>query len=325
MKITMNKLFLMIVIVTIASIGIFLRLNFKKDLPAIAIANLGPLKDLEISIHGIRDELTDSGFVDGKTIKIEYADVAFDQSLISQMIENFKNHKPKVVVAVTTPAAQFAKKKIRTIPLFFHSITDPVAAGLLRNRNQPDGNTTGTSDLQNVDGLLKFIKSVLPKAKTIGMLYLTSNSNDTIMIEIVKAAAPSFGLTIFAIPLEQPRDIPMRMQEFRGKVDMVYVGLSNAVLAALPAISSEAKEIGIPVFAAEDSVVREDLALASFGVKSESVGRNAGKLVAKLLNGSAVKDLTPIFPTIDNHECFINRKLAQRFSIEIPENATVVE
>ncbi|MDR3151327.1 MAG: ABC transporter substrate-binding protein [Holosporaceae bacterium] len=295
-----------------------------KDLPTVAIANLGPLKDLEISIQGIKDELADNGFIDGKTVKIRYVDVAFDQSLIPQAIESLRNHNPKVMVAVTTPVAQFAKKKIRDIPLVFHSITDPRAAGLLKNNDQPDGNVTGASDAQNVNGLLEFIKSVLPEAKTVGMLYLTSDSNDVTMMEMVSAAAPSFGLTVFAIPVEQPRDISMRMQKFSGKVDLIYVGLSNAILAALPTISSEAKKMYIPVFAAEDTAVRDSLAVVSFGVNSESIGRNAGKLVVKLLKGKQVKDLAPIFPKIENHECFINKKLAEKFGLKIPKNAIVV-
>jgi putative ABC transport system substrate-binding protein len=98
----------------------------------------------------------------------------------------------------------------------------------------------------------------------------------------------------------------MRMQEFRGKVDFVYVGTSGPIQPALPIIASEAQKMGIPVFNAEDQAVRDGLALASFGVNYESVGKNAGKLVAKLLKGASVKDLVPIFPKTEDHRCFVN-------------------
>ncbi|MDR2681824.1 MAG: ABC transporter substrate-binding protein [Holosporaceae bacterium] len=321
----MNKFFLAAAaaIAAIALAAVCFNGKKKEDLPVVAIANLGPLKDLEISIQGIKDELADNGFIDGKTIRIEYVDVAFDQSLIPQAIESLRNYSPKIMVAVTTPVAQFAKKKILDIPLVFHSITDPVAAGLLKSADRPDGNVTGASDAQNVEGLLEFIKSVLPEAKTVGMLCLTSDSNDTTMMEMVNAAAPSFGLTVLAVPVEQPRDIPMRMQEFKGKVDLIYVGLSNAILAALPTISSEAKKMDIPVFAAEDTTVRDGLAVASFGVNSESIGRNAGKLVTKLLKGADVKTLAPVYPQASDHMCVVSKKLAKKYGIRIPENATV--
>jgi putative ABC transport system substrate-binding protein len=115
------------------------------------------------------------------------------------------------------------------------------------------------------------------------------------------------------------------MQEFRGKVDFIYVGTSGPIQPALPTVAAEAQKMGIPVFNVEDQAVKDGLALASFGVNYESVGRNAGKFVAKLLRGASVRDLPPIFPKTENHRCFVNKKSAKKFGIRIPENAIVVE
>jgi putative ABC transport system substrate-binding protein len=120
----MKKIFLAVTTVAIASTVAFLNINVKKEgLPIVAIANYGPLKDLEISIQGIKDELADSGFIDNATVKIEIADIAFDHSLIPQTIANLKNHNPRVMVAISTPIAQFAKGKIRDIPLIFREFS----------------------------------------------------------------------------------------------------------------------------------------------------------------------------------------------------------
>jgi putative ABC transport system substrate-binding protein len=267
--------------------------------------------------------LADNGFIQDKNIKIEIADIAFDHSLIPQTVTSLKNHNPKVVVAVSTPIAQFAKGKIRDIPVVFHAITDPVAVGLLEDKDHADGNVTGSSDMQNLDVLLDFVRSILPKAKTVGILSLTSDSNDAALLNMLQEAAGRFGLSVMAIPVDQVRDITVRMQEFKGKVDFIYVGASG-LHAAMPNIAQEAQKMNIPVFDAEDQSVRDGLALASFGVNYESVGRNAGKLVAKLLKGADIKDLAPIFPKIQDHKCHVNRKLAKKLGIWIQESATVV-
>ncbi|MDR3151326.1 MAG: ABC transporter substrate-binding protein [Holosporaceae bacterium] len=311
--------------VALASAAVFFGPNREKEtLPTVAIANYGPLKDLEISIQGLKDELADSGFIENKSVKIEVADIAFDHSLIPQTVTNLKSHNPKVMVLISTPIAQFAHGKIRDIPLIFHAITDPVAAGLLKNKDRANANITGSSDMQNLDVLLEFVKSILPRAKTVGILCLTSDSNDATLLDMMKKAAHKFALSVLAIPVDQVRDIPIRMQELKGKVDFIYVGASG-LHAAMPSIASEAFKMNIPVFDSEDQSVRDGLALASFGVNYESVGRNAGKLVAKLLSGVSVKDLPPIFPKTEDHRCFVNRKLAGKFGIKIPENVTVVE
>jgi putative ABC transport system substrate-binding protein len=105
----------------------------------------------------------------------------------------------------------------------------------------------------------------------------------------------------------------------------VYIGLSNVILSALPTISSEAKKMDLPIIVADDNAVREGLALASYGVNSESIGRNAGKLVVKLLQGADVKTLSPIYPSAADHVCVVNKKLAQKFKINIPKDAIIVE
>ncbi|MDR1334146.1 MAG: ABC transporter substrate-binding protein [Holosporaceae bacterium] len=319
----MNKIF-MRSIMLVTSVILFSGCKKKEDLPVVAIANYGPLKDLEISIQGIKDELAERGFIENKTVKIEVADIAFDHSLIPQTVAKLKNLEPKVMVVISTPIAQFARGRIHDIPLVFHAITDPVAAGLLKDKEQANDNITGSSDMQNLEVLLKFVKTILPKAKAVGLLCLTSDSNDAALLEMMKKSANSFGLAVVAIPVDQVRDIPMRMQELKGKVDFIYVGASG-LHAAMPSITSEASKMNIPVFDSEDQSVRDGLALASFGVSYESVGRNAGKLVARLLKGDSVKDLPPIFPKTEDHRCFVNKRLAEKFGIQIPEDATVVE
>ncbi|MDR3155550.1 MAG: ABC transporter substrate-binding protein [Holosporaceae bacterium] len=321
----MKKFWWLVTTAVIASAFTFVFFNEKKkeSLPIVAIANYGPLKDLELSIQGIKNELSDNGFVDGQTIKIEIADIACDLSLIPQIIAKLKNCNPMVMVLVSTPIAQFAREKIRDIPLVYDAVTDPVAAGLI-DGSRPGNNITGSSDMQDLGILLKFVKTIFPNAKAIGLPYLTAESNDTALLKMMERAAPDFGLSVVPIPVDQMRDVSIRMQGVSGKVDCIYVG-AGGLLAAMPAIAAEAQKMGVPVFGAEDLAVRDGLALASYGVNTESVGRNAGKLVAKLLSGIDIKMLAPICPKSTDHMCVVNKKLAKKFGIRIPKNATLVE
>ncbi|GHT91427.1 peptide ABC transporter substrate-binding protein [Alphaproteobacteria bacterium] len=315
---------LIVATVAVALVATFFDFKKKEDLPVVAIANYGPLSDLELSIQGIKDELADQGFIENKTIRFEIKDVAFDHALIPQTITALKNQNPKVMVVVSTPIALFAKGKVHDIPLVFHAITDPVSAGLIKDKDHSDGNVTGSSDMQNLNVILDFAKSILPQAKTVGLLCLTSDSNDAILLDMMRTATASMGMSVMAIPVDHIRDIPMRIQEFKGKVDFIYVAASG-LHAAMPTIASEAQKMNIPVFDTEDQSVRNGLALASFGVNYESVGRNAGKLAAKLLNGADIKDVAPIYPTLQDHRCFVNKKLAEKFGVKINQKVTFVE
>ncbi|MDR1375562.1 MAG: ABC transporter substrate-binding protein [Holosporaceae bacterium] len=296
----------------------------KQETYLVAIVNYGQIPPLLTTVDGIKKELTESGYTENKNIRYEVADIAFDHTLIPQTVMNLKSHSPKVMVVISTPIAQFAKGKIHNIPLVYAAITDPVDAKLVNSAKESVNNITGSSDMQSLSALLKFVQSILPQAKTIGMLYATSDCNDVALLKMMRREADAVGMSLLAIPVDQIRDIPVRIQELNGKVDLIYVGASG-LQSALAVISGEAAKMNIPVFNIEEQSVRDGLALASFGVNYESVGRNAGKLVVKLLKGSTVKDLPPLFPKIEDHKCFINKKLAEKFKIRIPENAVVVE
>ncbi|MDR1235829.1 MAG: ABC transporter substrate-binding protein [Holosporaceae bacterium] len=296
----------------------------KQEAPLVAIVNYGQIPPLLAAIDGIKKELKKRGYTESQNIRYEIADIAFDHTLIPQTVTNVANHRPKVIVITGTPIAQFAKGKIRDIPLVYNAVTDPVDAKLINVETESADNITGSSDMQNLNALLTFVRSILPQAKTIGLPYSTSDSNDTALIGMMRKEAEKFGMSVIAVPVDQIRDIPVRMQELKGKADFIYVGASG-LQSALPVISGEAGKMNIPVFNIEEQSVRDGLALASFGVNYESVGKNAGKLIAKLLEGVSVKDLPPIFPKIEDHRCFVNKKSAEKFGIKIPENATVVE
>ncbi|MDR3151325.1 MAG: ABC transporter substrate-binding protein, partial [Holosporaceae bacterium] len=264
----------------------------RQETPLVAIINYGQIPPLLASINGIKKELQKCGYIESQNIRYEIADIAFDHTLIPQTVANVKNRRPNVVVLTGTPITQFAKGKIHDIPLVYNAVTDPVDAKLIKVRTESTDNITGSSDMQNLNALLAFAQSILPHAKTIGLPYATSDSNDTTLINMMRREAENLGMSVIAVPVDQVRDIPVRMQELKGKVDFIYVGASG-LQSALPAIASEAEKMNIPVFNIEEQSVRDGLALASFGVNYESVGRNAGKLVAKLLSGVSVKDLPP--------------------------------
>ncbi|GHU13838.1 ABC transporter substrate-binding protein [Alphaproteobacteria bacterium] len=305
-------------------IAAFLYHGKKNDLPVIAIANYGPHSTLEASLNGLKKELADCGFIENKTIRYEIADVGFDPALIPQMITNLVGYKPKVMVTKSTPVSQFAKGKVHDIPLVYCDITDPMEVGLIKTKGQSHENVTGSSDQNDLEQFLNFAKELLPNAKTVGLLYSTSESNDAALVHLMEEATSSVGLSVLAIPVDQARDIPVRMQEFRNKADFIYVGMSGPIQPALPTIASEAQKMGIPVFNSGDQAVRDGLVLASFGANYESVGRNAGKLVVKLLKGADIKTLAPIYPGSCDHQCFINKKLADRFQIKIPKGSAII-
>lgn len=297
-------------------------------LPLVAIANYGPHASLEESIRGLKEELTRQGFIENQNIRYEVANVGFDTSLLAQMISNLKGTQPQVMVAITTPVAQTAKNLVKNIPLVFSTITDPVEAGLLQQADQPEANMTGASEKPDLGLLLAFVKKLIPQARKMGVLYASGEANDAALVKMLSQAALQANLEIVPISVDQARDVPVRMQAFKGVVDFIYVGTSGPIQPALPAISAQAAIMGIPVFNADSTAVKNHEVLGSFGVDFYQIGGNAGKLVARILAGEKVGDLKPLDPRSEDHHGFISRQKAQQLHIKIPpdlKNTTIVE
>ncbi len=303
-----------------AAFGIYFLLTkhtLNSSVSLVAIANYGPHKSLESTIEGIKEGLQAEGFIDGKNIRYIIKDVGFSPSLIPTMISTLEQQKPAALVTLTTPVAQYAKGAVQSTPLIYSAITDPVAAGLIPSINKSGNSITGSAETQNIHAVLSCIKKLFPQATRIGLLYSSSESNDTALLSMMRDAVKEHSCTLVAVSIDQQQDIPLRMELLRDSIDVLYVGTSGPIQPALAMIARIAKDMHIPVVNADSSAVKEGVVCASCGVNYTAIGKQAGKLIAKILQGSACKDLTPHFPTIEDHETFINKNLADFFKIDL--------
>ena len=314
------KKFILIMLVIAFLFALLLQFNKKSNHPIVAIANYGPHSSLTDTITGLKQQLSEVGFIENKNIIYEIRDVNFDTALIPQMISQMKIKKPLAIVTLTTPVAQFTKSAVKDIPIIFSAITDPIEGGLIQTRNKSYQNITGASDQQSFDIMLKFAKELLPRATRVGVLYSTSEANDLALIRMLEIAALKLNMEVVAISIDQSRDIAMRMQGFAGKVDFIYVGSSGPIQPALPVIAAESNKMGIPVINLNEEAVKQNMVLASYGVDYIQVGKNTGIIVAQILNGERVANIPPIYPQISEHKGYISKKQADKFGIIIPFN-----
>ena len=107
------------------------------------------------------------------------------------------------------------------------------------------------------------------------------------------------------------------MQNFKGKVDFIYVGGSGQIQPTLSVIAQISNNMGIPVLNLDKEAVKNDMVLASFGVDYKQVGINAGKLIVQVLNGTDISKLKPIYPSAKDHHSFISTKKAEELNLKV--------
>ena len=96
-------------------------------------------------IDAFRQGLRDLGWVEGKSISIEYRDAGGQLDRLLSLAAELVALNVDIIVTVDTPPTQAAKQTTDTIPIVVTVSADPVGAGLVRSLAHPGGNITGLS------------------------------------------------------------------------------------------------------------------------------------------------------------------------------------
>lgn len=288
----------------------------------VGIANFGEHPVLSSVIDGIKEGMRQNGFNEGQDVSYTVSHTNFDASLVPQMISKLIADKPKLIISITTPVSQTAKKALQgsNIPLVFSTVTDPVAAKLTPSWQEGDVNVTGASDLQDMGAIFAFARKLLPNAKNVGFPYNPGEDNDLAILKNAKELAPKHGFSIVEVGVDNPNDVPVRITSLRGKTHFIYVSGSNLLQSAVPAVASTARQLKLPTLSVNVEHVEKGLFMASFAVDYFKVGVNTGKVAAKVLKGSDPKSIAPTRPSYEEHVAKINKKVMAELGVSLPDS-----
>ena len=127
-------------------------------------------ESLNQNYQGFVDGLKEAGYEDGDKIELNYLNVSGDNANLQSMSETLTKDSD-YLFAIATPAAQGLANLEKETPIYFSSVTDPVAAKLVESLDQPGGNVTGTLDAGPLEEQVALIKAVRPNAKKVGLIY----------------------------------------------------------------------------------------------------------------------------------------------------------
>ena len=120
-------------------------------------------------IDAFRQGLSDLGWIEGKSISIEYRDAGGQLDRLLPLAAELVALNVDVIVTVDTPPTQAAKQATDTIPIVVAVSADPVGAGLVKSLAHPGGNTTGLALLapETDQKALQYLKEMLPKTSRV--------------------------------------------------------------------------------------------------------------------------------------------------------------
>jgi len=267
--------------------------------------------------EGLLKELEKRGYSLGKNLIIDFENAQGSVATANQIARKFLGLKPTVIVAITTPSAQAMVKVITKegLPIVFSAVTDPIDAGLVSSLTDHKSHVTGISDAPPIREQIAFIKTLLPTAKTIGVLYNPGDPGSITSLKTVREQAKTHGLTLVEGTPLKSSDIQTAVLHLVGKVDALYVPLDNMLVSAMATVATLATKHKLPLFTADSGSV-EDGALACLGYSYTAVGTRTGTMIADILDGQNPATLPVASP--EKKDIFVNRTTAQKLGITLP-------
>lgn len=292
-----------------------LKADKKKDVFRIGISQFITHQSLDATREGFVDELAKQGYVEGKNIEIDLQNAQGEQRNLKTISQQLAESSD-VVLAIATPSAQSLANTTQTTPVIFSAVTDPVSAKLVESREHPGGNVTGTSD-QSSDAIstqINLIKKVLPKAKTIGILYTQSEPNSVVQKDEAKRLLEEKGFTVVEKTILDSNNVKAAAESLMAEVDMVFVPTDNIISSTMETVKQVSIKHKVPVFGGSTEMIAVG-GLYNYGTNYEELGRQTARMLIRVLKGEKAENIAVELP--EKLELHTNQEMAEALGIDI--------
>jgi ABC-type uncharacterized transport system substrate-binding protein len=269
------------------------------------------------SLAGFRKGLSETGYVEGRNVEIEFRYARIDQ--LPQLAADLLRRRVAVIAAVPLPAALAAKAATATIPIVFMIGVDPVKVGLVASFNRPGGNATGMAYLTQTlaEKRLGLLHALVRSANFVAVLI---NPNNPVTAELgtqnVQAAASLLRQKIEILHARNNREIDAAFATLaQRRADALLIIADTLFTSQRVQVVTLAARHGIPAIYTSREFT-EAGGLMSYGANLADVFRQFGIYTGRVLNGEKPSDLPVVQPT--KFELVINLNTARALGIDIP-------
>ena len=274
-------------------------------------------------IVGLRDGLQALGLRENEHFVIG---VRFTQGNLAELPEAARALVQRgsdiIVTAGGDNAATAAKLATTEIPVVFLGGSDPVASGLVKSFARPGANVTGVADLGNelATKRLEIFHELVPNLKRVLFVYNATDAYAVSGLAAQRDAARRLGLTLLEKPVRSQEEAQAVINAVR-KADVDGLFSASRLSLNIPGFLLEiAPERSLPTMF-HDAFFVERGGLASYSANNYQVGRQAARIVGKIMKGARPADIPVEQPT--EFELVLNLKTAKALGLTIPSSIMV--
>lgn len=200
----------------------------------------------------------------------------------SDVVRTVREARPRVVLAIGREALARVKD-IREIPVVYVMVATPDSTGAV------GGNVTGVAMNVPAERYLAFAKGAFA-GRRVGLLFDPARTGA--LAKEARQAAERQGVALVTREVRSPRQVVQQLATLRGKVDLLWLLPDPTVVTAetMEAVALFSQENRVPVMAFAAKYLQSG-ALAAFEVDPADMGRQAGRMARRIMNGTPVEQV----------------------------------
>ncbi|HEM3867465.1 TPA: ABC transporter substrate-binding protein [Streptococcus suis] len=269
-------------------------------------------ESLTAAREGFVAELEANGYKEGEKVVLDYQNAQGDQANLQTISEQLIDGND-IVLAIATPSAQSLATVSTETPIVFTAVTDPLSADLVESIEKPGGLLTGTSDQAPIDKQVELLGQAVPDAKTVGILYTTSERNSEVQVEQAKELLEKAGYKVVVKGITSSNEVQDATTSLMKDVDALFIPTDNTVASTMTMIGELSVEHKVPVIGGSTDMVDEG-GLLTYGTNYEALGRQTAKMAIKIIEGANVSETAVEYPeTVSLH---VIEEMAQKLGID---------
>ena len=288
-------------------------------MPVVGLLSSVPFNTRRDQVAGFHRGLQEAGYVQGKTVAIEYRSANNQLDLLPALAADLVARQVGVIVTIGGDVTALAAKAATTIvPVIFVTESDPVQLGLVASLNHPGGNVTGISFqvATTVAKRLVLLSELVPSASTVGFLVNPHNPNGEPATVDAQDAAKKLGKRLITIKAATENDLDVAFTDLvQKKAEALMVAPDPFFLARREQIVALAGRYAIPAIYPfrEFAIVG---GLMTYGTSLSEAYYEAGIYAGKILKGARASDL-PV-NQLSKFELVINSFTAKTLGLQVP-------
>ena len=266
---------------------------------------------------GLRDGLLELGYREEEDFVIGVRFTQGNLATLPAAAHQLLQRGVDIIYTHNGNTARAAQQATTRIPIVFANVEDPVGAGLVQSFARPGGNITGVTGLDHELGpkRLQIFQELIPHLKRVLFLYDPTDADSVEAAKVYREAAHQLGTVLVEQPVRTEAEARLSLAAVRqNEVDGILA--PRCCSLDLPGLTLEAaSQQRIPIMFNSAGFWIERGALASYGPDAYASGRQAARLVDKILKGVNPAEI-PV-EVNSNIEFAINLRTAKALGLTI--------